>query len=189
MWVSGDCIVIWYLHKLGNVHHNESISVQSYCNIIDHISYAVYYIPVTYLFYKWRFINLNPFHLFHPDFTPSGNYLFVLCESVSVLFSFFVGCLICWSLLHSSKCSFIALLRSVVFKLHFEFLSNSPFTFALYLLDFPGGPDGKASAYNARDSASIPGVGKILWRRKWNCPLLPLSPLTLNLSQDQGLFQ
>ena len=33
--------------------------------------------------------------------------------------------------------------------------------------DLPGGSDGKASAYNVRDLGSIPGSGKISWRRKW----------------------
>ena len=32
---------------------------------------------------------------------------------------------------------------------------------------FPGGSVGKASAYNARDPGSIPGSGKIPWRKKW----------------------
>ena len=34
------------------------------------------------------------------------------------------------------------------------------------LKDFPGGPDGKAPAYNAGDPSSIPGSKKISWRRK-----------------------
>ena len=29
-----------------------------------------------------------------------------------------------------------------------------------FLIDFPGGSDGKASAYNAGDPASIPGLGR-----------------------------
>ena len=33
--------------------------------------------------------------------------------------------------------------------------------------DFPGGSDGKASAYNAGDPGFNPWVRKILWRRKW----------------------
>ena len=33
--------------------------------------------------------------------------------------------------------------------------------------DFPGGSDGKASAYNAGDPGFNPWVGKSLWRRKW----------------------
>ena len=39
------------------------------------LSYAVHYIPVTYLLYNWRFISLNPLYLFHPPTTPlpSGN--------------------------------------------------------------------------------------------------------------------
>ena len=32
---------------------------------------------------------------------------------------------------------------------------------------FPGGSDGKASAYNAGRPGFDPWVGKILWRRKW----------------------
>ena len=35
------------------------------------------------------------------------------------------------------------------------------------IMCFPGGWDGKMSAYNAGDSGSIP-VRKILWRRKWH---------------------
>ena len=34
-------------------------------------------------------------------------------------------------------------------------------------MGFPGGSDGKESAYNARDLGSIPWVGKIPWRRVW----------------------
>ena len=32
---------------------------------------------------------------------------------------------------------------------------------------FPGGASGKESAYNAGDLGSIPGFGKIPWRREW----------------------
>ena len=32
---------------------------------------------------------------------------------------------------------------------------------------FSGGSEGKESAYNAGDPASISGVGKIPWRREW----------------------
>ena len=31
--------------------------------------------------------------------------------------------------------------------------------FSHYILNFPGGSDGKASAYNVGDPASIPGLG------------------------------
>ena len=41
--------------------------------------------------------------------------------------------------------------------------------------DFPGGSDGKGSAYNVGDLGSIPGSGKILWRQKWQ-PTPVLSP-------------
>ena len=33
--------------------------------------------------------------------------------------------------------------------------------------DFPGGSDGKVSAYNVGAPGFDPQVGKILWRRKW----------------------
>ena len=38
------------------------VAIQSYCNIIDCVSYAIYYIPKTYLFYSWKFVPLNPLH-------------------------------------------------------------------------------------------------------------------------------
>ena len=39
--------------------------------------------------------------------------------------------------------------------------------FAFLYQMFPGGSDGKTSAYNAGDPGSIPGSGKIPWRRIW----------------------
>ena len=40
-----------------------------------------------------------------------------------------------------------------------DFLDVKP-VFCLAFLDFPGGSDGKASAYNAGDVGSIPGLGR-----------------------------
>ena len=37
------------------------------------------------------------------------------------------------------------------------------------ILGFPGGSDGKGSAYNAGELDLIPGSGKIPWRREWLC--------------------
>ena len=34
-------------------------------------------------------------------------------------------------------------------------------------MGFPGGSDGKEAACNVGDLGSIPGVGKIPWRRAW----------------------
>ena len=55
----------------------------------------------------------------------------------------------------------------------------------IYYFDFPGGSDGKVSAYNAGDLGSIPGSGKISWRRKWHPTpvLLPENPM------DRGAWQ
>ena len=45
----------------------------------------------------------------------------------------------------------------------------------LYIhLGFPGGSDGKASAYNAGDQGLIPGLGRFPWRRKWQPTPVPL---------------
>ena len=43
---------------------------------------------------------------------------------------------------------------------------NADFMYSLVSPDFAGGADGKASAYNGGDPGSIPGSGKIPWRRK-----------------------
>ena len=39
--------------------------MQSYYHIMNHIPYTVCYIPAAYLFYDWRFVTVNPLHLFH----------------------------------------------------------------------------------------------------------------------------
>ena len=41
-------------------------------------------------------------------------------------------------------------------------------------MGFPGGSEGKASVCNAGDPGSIPGFGKIPWRRKWQPTPVPL---------------
>ena len=35
-------------------------------------------------------------------------------------------------------------------------------------MDFPGGSDSKARAFNAGDMGSYPWVGKVPWRMKWH---------------------
>ena len=35
------------------------------------------------------------------------------------------------------------------------------------MTDFPGGSDGKESACNVGDLGLVSGLGKILWRKKW----------------------
>ena len=51
-------------------------------------------------------------------------------------------------------------------------------------LDFPGGSDGKASAYNARDPGSIPGLGRSSREGKGN--LLPYSCLKIPWMEEPG---
>ena len=43
-----------------------SVTIENYYNIIDYISYAVHYIPVTYLFYNWKFQRFKLLKLFSP---------------------------------------------------------------------------------------------------------------------------
>ena len=89
----------------------------NYDCIIDHIPYALYYIPVAYLFYYWRFVPLNPLHLFNPPIPSpltSGIHQFVLCicESVFILvfclnlflkFHIYVKTCVCLSLTYFTK--------------------------------------------------------------------------------------
>ena len=64
--------------------------------------------------------------------------------------------------------------------------------------DFPGSSDSKVSAYDVGDPGSIPGSGKIPWRRKWQATpvflpgesqgwrgLVGSSPHTLWIYQNQ----
>ena len=60
--------------------------------------HAVHYIPITYLFYDWEFVPLNPFHLFHPYLNPSP-----LCQpSISFLYLWVSFPLLFW--LYSLVC-------------------------------------------------------------------------------------
>ena len=49
---------------------NNHLSPYKVISFIDHILYAVYYIPMTYLFYKCKLYLLLPFiHFTHPHST------------------------------------------------------------------------------------------------------------------------
>ena len=58
--------------------------------------------------------------------------------------------------LHTSKYRLFVCTHLICFS---SILSPS-FNHGSFLLDFPGGSDGKASAFNAGDPGSIPGLGK-----------------------------
>ena len=53
----------------------------------------------------------------------------------------------------------------------------------LFMKDFPGGSDGKASAYNAGDPGSIPGLGRFSGEGNGN----PLQYLCLENLMDRGV--
>ena len=54
----------------------------------------------------------------------------------------------------------------------------------LFIVDFPGGSDGKASVYNAGDPGSIPGLGRSLGEGNGN----PLQYYCLENPMDRGVW-
>ena len=81
---------------------------------------------------------------------------------LTLLPTFWLGCLFCWNWVVWAVCIFWKLILCQLFH-----------------LDFPGGSDGKASVYNAGDLGSIPGLGRspgegkaihsrtIAWKISW----------------------
>ena len=63
-------------------------------------------------------------------------------------------------------------------------LSDFTFTFTLIRFDFPGGSDGKESAYNAGDPGSIPGLGRFPGEGNGN----PLQDYCLENPMDRGAW-
>ena len=62
-------IAIWHLDKLLNNHCGKStnhLSAYKVTTILSSIFLMIHYVSVAYLFYKWRFLFLNPLHLFCP---------------------------------------------------------------------------------------------------------------------------
>ena len=53
-------------------------SLESQDFLSDHIPYAVFFTPMTYLFYNWTFVPLSPLHPFCllPNPLFPGNHLF-----------------------------------------------------------------------------------------------------------------
>ena len=91
-------IMIWHLYtlwKISTVSLAAFVPVQAYCNIIDHIPYAVYYIVVTYLLYNQRFVPLNPLHVSPPlpfSSLATAHLFSIIYESAFILFCLFCFC-------------------------------------------------------------------------------------------------
>ena len=70
----------------------------------------------------------------------------------------------------------------------FSFLLGYPlpvlFLLGLFLTDFPGGPDGKASIYNVGDPGLIPGSGRSPGEENGN----PLQYSCLKNPMDRGAW-
>ena len=62
------CIVIWHLRALWNDHHDKSsnhVSPYKVITVLLTIFFILYITaPMAHLFYTWRFVPLNPLHLF-----------------------------------------------------------------------------------------------------------------------------
>ena len=56
---------MYYIHyeMMTTISLVTTYPLQNYYNIIDHISFATYYIHLADLFYNWQFVPLNPLHL------------------------------------------------------------------------------------------------------------------------------
>ena len=76
-----------YVISLWNEDHNKSVPIQSYHHMTGHIPYALWDIPMAYLFCNWRFIPLNFLHLFCPSLS---NHSFVLWVYDSVFLFYFI---------------------------------------------------------------------------------------------------
>ena len=89
-------IVIQYFCRLWNDHHDKlGYHLSPYNVITIFLTYSLHCtIHPCDLFYSWKFVPLNPLHLFHPSLhpLPSGNHQFLLCiyESISVLLCLFI---------------------------------------------------------------------------------------------------
>ena len=72
--------MIWYFYTLQNDHSKSianlgqfsktKVTIQNCYKIVECISRAVPFIPITYLFCNWKFVLLNLPHLFHSSPPP-----------------------------------------------------------------------------------------------------------------------
>ena len=79
-----------------------------------------------------------------------------------------------------------------VVKIFFLY-SSSVYSCNLFLIDFPGGSDGKASAYNAGNPDSIPGSGRSAGEENRNslqcsCPPPPKKGLKEKLFSQPNIY-
>lgn len=72
-------IVIQHLYTVQSDHQSTLVTFCHHAKSLCYwlYSHAVEYIPVTYLFYIWNFIPLNPLHLLHLSPTSPGTCLFL----------------------------------------------------------------------------------------------------------------
>ena len=70
----------------------------------------------------------------------------------------------------------------IIFDIH---IAHSIYIYSRHFLDFPGGSDGKVSAYNVGDVGSIPGSRRSPGERNGN----PLQYSCLENPMDRGAWQ
>ena len=76
-------------------------------------------------------------------------------------------------MLHPAFFSYLKLMKRFCLNfIHISFISATAFEESIlgplieFFFGFPGGSDSKESACNVGDLGSVPGVGKIPWRRE-----------------------
>ena len=86
----------------------------------------------------------------------------------------------------SLKAKFLRFIHIAYIRTSFLFMAEKHSIVYIYMyMDFPGGSDGKASAYNAGDLRSIPGLGRSPGKENGN----PLQYSCLEKPMDGGAWR
>ena len=98
----------------------------------------MHYIPVTYLSYNWKFVSLNPLHLFHPTSHSSPIIIIIIIIiTVFVITAILVGvqCLACFCFFFNQDVFFLLLsFRSCFYIMDIMDKSLLPHMFCKYFL-------------------------------------------------------
>ena len=89
-------LVIQHLNTLRNDPHKSSNHLAAYkvITVLLTIFLMLYITFLWYFFYNWKFVPLNPIHLYHPSLHPSAFWQLPVC---SLDLSQFLFCFACWS--------------------------------------------------------------------------------------------
>lgn len=130
-------IVAWYFYILQwSLQYVQllSITTKSYSDIIDCVSYAICYFPMTYLFYNWKFESFNFLIYFShcPTFPPSSHMLPVCFLHLWVYFCFVIFVYLFCSLDSKYKRNHIHIFQLNIIPLDSSILSQMAWFHSLY---------------------------------------------------------